>query len=157
MKEEFPPIFPPGFHPLTIEQLEEVCVSRFNGSETRREILDGLKGVISKLNEVGIKSEVWINGSFTTLKENPEDVDIAVKIDHTYLEHGTPEQVKTLQWIEGNLKRSHKCDSYLVHLFPREDPRAVLNDYNLAMWIRQFGFSRRNEYKGLAVIQTGVA
>lgn len=156
MKQEFPPIFHPGFHPLTIGQLEEICVSKFNGSQTRERILNGLKAVIQKMNDAGIVADVWINGSFTTLKENPVDVDIAVKIDHTYLENGTPEQVETLKWIEGNLKESHMCDSYLVHLFPKEDPRSVLNDYNLAMWIKQFGFSRGNEYKGLAVIQTGM-
>jgi hypothetical protein len=157
MKQEFPPIFPPGFHPISVEQLEEICVGKFNGSETRKQILDGLKEVLYRLDSVGIKADVWINGSFTTLKENPEDVDIAVKIDHTYLEQGTPEQIETLKWIEGNLKGSHKCDSYIIHLFPQDDPRAVLNEYNLAMWIRQFGFSRKDEYKGLAVIQTGIS
>jgi hypothetical protein len=119
--------------------------------------MDGLESVVSRLRDNGIHTAVWINGSFLTHKENPNDSDIVVKIDATILDNGTDEQKRVLEWIKSDLKANHLCDSYLMPIYPAGDPQQVLNDYNIAYWLRQFGFSRGVEYKGIAVIDSGVA
>lgn len=149
---EFPPILPPGLHLYSLADLREICVNRFPNSNTRPSIMDGLEYIVNQVHNVGIEAEIWINGSFLTHKENPKDSDIVVKVDATIIDYGTEEQKTVLEWINSNLSTDHFCDSYLMPIYPKGDPNQVLNDYNIAYWLRQFGFSRGVEYKGIAVV-----
>lgn len=154
---EFPPIFPPGLHSCSLADLRQICVNPFPQSRTRAPIMDGLDTVITHLHNHGIHTDVWVNGSFLTHKEHPNDSDIVVKVDATILDNGTEEQRQTLEWINSDLKTDHLCDSFIMPIYPDGDPLQVLNDYHIAYWFRQFGFSRGVEYKGIAVINSGVS
>jgi hypothetical protein len=117
--------------------------------------MTGLLEVLGRLRRAGVHVEVWVNGSFMTVKQDPRDVDIVLRVPADLFERGTDEQRAALQWIEANQKGNHHCDSYLFPVFPPGDDREVLNDYNHAYWIRQFGFSRGQEMKGIAVLYSG--
>ena len=132
-KTEHSPILPIGFHPMTLEQLREVCVGRFPDSTTRGRIMDGLASVIDRLQRVGIKAEIWVDGSFLTAKRDPQDSDIVLRIAASVYENGTEEQRRVLDWVGSNLKNDHYCDSYLFYVYPVNDERAALNDYNHAL------------------------
>lgn len=152
---EHPPILPLGRHIMTLEQLRAVCVGKFPDSTTRTRIMDGLDQIVNQLQAAGIAAEVWVDGSFLTAKRDPNDSDIVLRIPASGYENGTDEQRRILDWVRSNLKNDHLCDSYIFYVYPSNDERAVLNDYNHAYWIRQFGFSRGQELKGIAVIQLG--
>lgn len=152
---EHPPILPIGRHVMVLEQLREMCVDKFPGSTTRTQIMGGLESIVSQLKSVGIIAEVWVDGSFLTAKRDPKDTDIVLRIPASVYDDGTEEQRRALDWVNSNLKNDLLCDSYLFYVYPADDERAVLNDYNHAYWIRQFGFSRGYELKGIAVIQLG--
>ncbi len=80
-KDDFPPLLPEGFHPMSLADLRLLCVNRFSSSITRPSIMDGLEKVVYELNKSGLHLEVWVDGSFTTEKLNPDDSDIAIRVD----------------------------------------------------------------------------
>jgi len=151
---DFEPLLAPGLHVFSLEDLRRFCVDLFPHSKTRHNIMSGLESVCVRVNSAGIQADIWVNGSFLTKKENPNDSDIVVKIDATIADNGTVIQKEILEWIKSDLKQEFLCDSYLMPIFPVDDPNHVLNDYHIAYWLKQFGFSRGNNYKGIAVVQT---
>lgn len=150
-KLEYKPLLRPGFHPLSLQELEALCVTRFPKSTTRRRIFEGLTQVIGSLHGIGLNAEVWIDGSFLTEKENPNDSDVVVKVHAAFFENGTIAQQDAIQRIATDLKTSHKCDCYVLFHYDPGDPRANESEWMNAYWIRQFGFSRGNEMKGMAL------
>lgn len=151
---EFEPLLAPGLHIFSLADLRHLCVDPFPHSATRPSIMTGLESVVARVSSTGICADIWVNGSFLTQKENPNDSDIVLKVDATLIDNGTNEQKATLNWVGSNLKNDHLCDSYIMPIFPDGDLQHVLNGYHIAYWLRQFGFSRGVAYKGIAVVQT---
>lgn len=154
---EYRPLLPIGFHQMSLENLEQLCVCRFPDSMTRKTIMQGLQKLLDRLSDGGISAEIWVNGSFLTEKRDPRDVDIVFRLPIHVYEEGTMEQKELLDWVRDNRKSDYHCDSYVFYIFPDGDSRAVLNDYLHAYWIRQFGFSRGQDFKGIAVLNIGGA
>jgi hypothetical protein len=152
-KPEYPPLLPSGLHPFTLAEIEKLCVHAFPLSTTRRRIMDGLNQVVSRLSEAGVIGELWIDGSFMTQKINAADVDIVLKAPAEVYDRGTPEQRDAIEWIHGNLKETHLCDSYIFFFWPKDHPNYSLGEARHEYWMKQFGTSRRGEGKGMAVVQ----
>ncbi|WP_371812686.1 hypothetical protein [Kaistia sp. 32K] len=95
-----------------------------------------------------IEGRIWVDGSFLTKKENPDDVDLLLEVDQVFLDRATADQCGFINWFqESNLYEKFRCDNYL--LVKGSGPES---EYMFAYWLRQFGFSRSNEMKGLATI-----
>lgn len=151
---EYPPLLPLGFHPKTAEELEDMCVTPFPLSSTRSNIMNGLRIVISRLAAARIAGELWINGSFLTEKIDPRDSDVVLAADNRYVDIGcTLLQGKTLDWISSNLKAKHLCDSYVFFNYPKGHAYEAVGEWMRAYWIKQFGFSRSEQPKGIAVFK----
>jgi hypothetical protein len=149
-KEEFPPLLPVGFHDYDVGGLRRLCVDRFPQSITRRSIMDGLEQVLSLIQQNGIRGEVWVNGSFTTEKLNPDDADVILVVDGADYRAFTLDQKRFLEEFSRiSLKGRYRCDNYVMV----KDDTHPMNDWMHAYWLRQFGFSRRDQMKGLAVIK----
>ena len=84
-KTEFSPLLPVGLHPKTLDEMEVICVHGFHLSTTRFTIMNGLRLMVQELEQAGIQGDLWINGSFLTVKIDPEDVDIALRISELSL------------------------------------------------------------------------
>jgi hypothetical protein len=69
-------LLPRGIHPATWEEVAE----RFGGNERRQELLTGLDEALRLLRAAGCR-RVYINGSFVTSKERPNDVDVCWDIE----------------------------------------------------------------------------
>jgi len=63
-------LLPEGVHQATLEEVQE----RFGGNERRDELLTGLAEALRLLRAAGCR-RVYINGSFVTSKELPNDID----------------------------------------------------------------------------------
>lgn len=154
---DYPPLLRPGFHEMTLDELREKCVTPFRTSTTRTRILAGLEHVLAELRRVGIRADLWVNGSFLTLKNDPNDSDVLLCLDSSFLPTCSDPQKQILSWIVGNLKSSHLCDSYVLWRYPSSDPNHWIGEYMYAYWLRQFGFSRetggRANLKGIALIK----
>jgi hypothetical protein len=146
-KPEYPPLLSVGFHPF--DSLQRLCVDHFPRSVTRARLMANLEGIISRLNQAAMKAELWIDGSFLTEKLNPEDVDLVVCVDGRDSASFDVAQRAALDWVQtGNLWERYGCDAYA---FVRN--RRPEDEWIYAYWLRQFGFSRANEMKGLAVVR----
>lgn len=149
-KEEYAPLLDVGFHDLDVSALRRLCVTRFSASITRRSIMENLEGLLALLQQNGMRGEVWVDGSFTTEKLNPDDVDLILVLDSEEFGRFTPEQRTFFQWFSStSLYDRFRCDNYGM---VRDAARSE-NEWTLAYWLRQFGWSRGNEMKGLAVIR----
>jgi hypothetical protein len=148
-KEEFPPLLPAGFHPMQVAGLRRLCVDRATGSFKRSGIMTRLETIIDSINKSAIRGQVWIDGSFMTEKLNPDDADIALMVDLASFRSMSPNQRLFFNgFASSSLYDSHRIDNY-AQVIDESRPDGT---WNLAYWIRQFGFSRSDQMKGIAVI-----
>jgi len=154
-KAEFPPLLPVGFHDMLLPALRVLCVGRFPLSSTRARLMSGIEAMCGSLSAALIPTSVWIDGSFMTQKIDPADVDLAVRFPYAALPNPGAEQQAVFARIAR--KQFAGCDSYFFVEYPDGHPQHALGDMMRAYWQRQFGFSRRDEFKGVAVIRTPFA
>jgi hypothetical protein len=64
-------LLPKGVHPATWKEVRE----RFGGSERREELLKKLREALNLLRAAGCR-RVYIDGSFVTAKQMPNDIDV---------------------------------------------------------------------------------
>ncbi|MEO3990869.1 DUF6932 family protein [Pseudocitrobacter cyperus] len=86
----FPPLLPPGFHDLDDSSIKRLCVDQFPESTRRGMLYYNYTQLISNIRSLQQQFkcfiELWIDGSFTTEKPEPDDIDILLVIDHALLD-----------------------------------------------------------------------
>jgi hypothetical protein len=153
---DFPCLFPLGFHRLSMDDVEQVCVDLFPLSSSRRPIMDGLAQFVQRVNAAKVAGEMWTDGSFLTEKIDPSDVDIIVRIDgDAVYDNGTVEQRDAIDWVVANQKATLKCDSYVLMEYPVGHPLHTEGQWWHAYWYKLWGFSREDDPKGIIVISLG--
>jgi hypothetical protein len=112
----------------------------------------GLRLLIDRLVKDGIKGDLWLDGSFTTEKIDPADVDVVLKSPAYDYDAGTAEYRATIDWVISNLKATHKCDSYV--LFERQTGDPLYDEWKwwYSYWHVKWGFNREEDPKGIVVI-----
>ena len=127
-----------------------MCVDRFPASLSRARLLQSLNEVADMINATGIHGDIWIDGSFVTEKLNPDDVDLILIITAQQLRSFDATQRTFFNWFRTtSLYNQYRIDNYTLV----RDDSVVETEYFYAYWLRQFGFSRGDEMKGLAVIR----
>lgn len=149
---EYPPLLGAGFHPVNLESLKELCVAPFSSSDTREDIMSGLESLLAILRDSDITGELWIDGSFLTSKIDPKDVDIVLRLEPNFIDEASDEQVQTIDWFGDNRSEDYRCDSYVFIEYPKGHDLEGEGEWDRAYWIRQFGFSRREDHKGITVL-----
>lgn len=146
-KPEFPPLFPPGCHDLaSADELEDHFVSAFENQERRRYLVERLRALLVWLEtSIRIEWEVWLDGSFCTEKEEPEDIDIAFFYRASDLDALPPEAMAVGEFLASQtghhtLRLRYECDCYFL---PRED------EDNRSYWRGWFGYTRDESPKGI--------
>lgn len=153
-KLEFPPLLAAGFYPMAVPDLRKKCVDGFPLSKTRATIMDGLEKAIQELERAEVAGELWIDGSFMTEKIDPEDVDVLLHVDSALYDGGSANVRKAIDVFDSSqLKATHHCDSYVWREYPAGHPAHNESEWDRAYWIRQFGFSRGIDYKGIVTVE----
>ena len=156
-KAEFPPLLPQGFHAHSPEAVRQLCVDGFPDSPVRAEIWAGLATILERIAAVNITCEVWLNGSFTTQKPEPDDVDFILIAASHYRSAGTQEQQDLIEWLinrEDEPKTAFKCHTDCVLEFPEGSPFYGLFEDDKAHWEELYGFSvTTHEPKGIVVLK----
>lgn len=146
-KQDFPPLWPGGFHAMTLEQIKSQCVDAFPGSTRRRILYERLVVYLTLLAQVGLPLEVWIDGSFVTEKAEPDDIDVAIIASAEEINVMSPEKLAELSAITET--RAVK-ERYMIHAFLL----LAENVDNLSYWRGWFGFQRDNRTaKGVALLE----
>lgn len=147
------PLLPIGKHHKTMAELRQLCVDKFPLSKTRDTIMRGLEQVVNTLHSKQIVGELWVNGSFVTDEINPNDSDVVLFLQSSFVDAATPEQMAVIDWVNSNLQTSHCCDSYTSIEYPESHTLYWNGEYWRAYWMRQWGFSEDSStLKGIAVI-----
>lgn len=92
-----------------------------------------------------INLQVFLDGSFTTLKRTPNDLDIVVCVD-----------LKTFQRYESLFQTKYhrqallknRLDIYFIHVYPDNHPNHIFTESDRLYWINQFTRTRP-DYRGI--------
>lgn len=109
---------PKGIYDMSISEFEELFSK--NKSDKRKYIMDYYKEYLEKLLNSGYVLNHWVDGSFVTLKEEPNDIDTLTEIDGLKCdENGDSDRIHKLidyapLWTEG------LCHSLGVYKYPKE-------------------------------------
>jgi hypothetical protein len=94
VKFDYPPLLAPGRHGLSLMDFKARFVDPFEGEAkaTRLNLFQKLEAFVQEFMVSGMRCEIWIDGSILTEKPEPEDVDVAVILDHDVPKDMTLEQ-----------------------------------------------------------------
>ncbi len=152
---DYPPLLPAGLHPRTWAELQTLCVDGFPLSQSRTAIFTGLRGIIDALCTEGVVGELWVDGSFLSSKIDPGDVDFVLSIAPDVYMLGTPTRQALIHRLattdpaeRAAIKQAFGCDPYVF--FDAPVPVGAWNAR--AYWLKQFGYDRSNNVKGIAVL-----
>jgi hypothetical protein len=146
---EFEPIYPPGFHEVDLKDIDDIFVIPFENNERRRYLTERLKSYLEKFYELGIKAEIWLDGSYSTKKPEPGDIDILIVFNEQELNQIAQEK----QIVLNELFNRDFCKirySIDVLLCPASDQN------NRSYWRGWFGFSRSEVPKGIPRLNYGI-
>lgn len=120
-------------------------------SSSRRAIDAGWNAHRDDLRRAGCddESECLLNGSFTTSKQDPGDLDLVVGVP---VEATTPIDAiaPLLALLQGpDMRARYRCDAYPLLLLPEDHPDyANVTRNGIAYWLRWFGRDREGREKG---------
>jgi hypothetical protein len=139
------PILPPGLHELGESEIDNHFASGFPDSTTRLPLIAGLRSFIAALRQMEISFEIWIDGSFTTNKTNPNDIDLVVFADGNSFNQLEIEKQQSLRRLfdRDETRRVFGLD---VLFCPSED------NNGRSYWRGWYGFDRNEKPKGIAKV-----
>jgi hypothetical protein len=136
-------LLPPGRHPATMREIEEVFVDRAPHSAHRRRIFRAFQLYAEIVRDVVTRGSFWVDGSFCTHKAAPPaDVDLVVLIDPalplTDKDHEQLIPLFTLQGVQAGMPalwtdRVQPMGG-LIDSFPVVAGSAELEDYWNGLW-----------------------
>lgn len=138
---------------MTPAEIRHICVEAFPLSSTRAAIMDHLDEIIGRLDGTKTVGDLWINGSFLTQKIDPSDVDVLLRLDASFYDGLSTEHRAPIDWLNTNLRGSHRCHSFVILGWPESHSSYWAGEYMYAYWLKQFGFSRSDERKGIALVR----
>lgn len=145
---EFEPLYPAGFHDITIDSLEDIFVVPFADNDRRKYLTERFRAFIEKFSELGLRAEIWLDGSYSTQKPEPVDMDILIVFDYNEVNQ-LPIGKKPLLQELFNRELSKIRYSIDLLLLPSNDI-----DHR-SYWRGWFGFSRTEQPKGIPRLYYG--
>lgn len=144
--DEFGYLMPYEVIETDFKTFEEVFVKGFPNSATRSMIFEKYMTYLDQLKQIaGGGFYQWIDGSFTTQKPNPRDIDVVTFIDASFFDAN---ERLLRDWEKGGL-----VDAYFVRIFPKEHRQRVFYESDYLRWLHLFGRSREKKSKGIIQLQ----
>ena len=132
--------------PSNLKTIETVFVELFPDSTTRWKIFEAFKAYLQELKSViGEPLEIWINGSFTTQRKDPNDVDFIIFVDK---QTATAYIDAIYQFRQRRYDKKSLTDGYFVEVVPQAHPDYRIYKLNQADKYRDFSFDRLGHPKG---------
>jgi hypothetical protein len=148
------PLLAPGRHSMELGELRVLTVVRFPHSHRRPMLFPELERLVDDLNARNVVCELWVDGSFLTEKEEPDDIDLSFSAFATALD---ALDNTSRNWILANFNGrklySPMLDTYICVRFALDDPRrgADGTDY----WAEKWGVGWDGRLTGYAVVKLG--
>lgn len=140
------PLLSPGLHDFELHEIGNHFLKDFSKSRTRASLIEGLNEYSNYLKSIGVPIELWIDGSFTTSKLDPNDIDLVVFSPTPDVNNLSDEKK---QMFAALVDRSTiKANFGIDVLFCPAD------DLNMrSYWRGWYGFDRNEQPKGIARVK----
>ena len=130
-------LLPPGIYNCDLEEIKQ----RLTYNQRRQQLFDGLQRYIDIWVGSQFLSEVYVDGSFVTAKDEPGDIDLLlVPTQEALALQGTEldEMLRTYCIDRDFTKQEYGCEA-----FP------ALPEANLVEWLDFFGHDKINRPRGI--------
>ena len=150
----------PGIHKPTLHEFREAFVENFPDSETREALYDGYLRFSQKcIDDLFVKKH-WIDGSYVTKKDNPEDIDIAMTVDASeviqHVRNGKSFDHGQVGYID-YLKKEYGCHVFAIMNYPENDSRHnSITKKDEKYWREKWGHTKDQKRKEKGFIQFDV-
>jgi len=139
---------------MTLGEIKAQFVDRYPDNKRRRQIYDLLEQFVQMYLVSGISCEIWLDGSFLTEKESPDDLDVTVILDADVPNKLSEDQQRLIDdTTEGRVMSG--VDSFAFTKRTRDDP--FFGDEHLdpvSSWGEQYGSECSEQWlKGFVVIK----
>lgn len=130
--------------PTTLAIFEQEFVVNFNNRAKRQVLFDEFKRFFqaffeaTELNEVSL----WVNGSFVTKKENPNDIDFVFFLDSELANKFA--DVLSQKFTHPESKELFQMDAFLLRVFPTDHPDHFFTLSDRAYWFELFSETRKD-------------
>lgn len=143
-KKEYKPLFEKGFKQIALWQLDSTFLEPFEENEHRKYLIDRLNAFINEFQFLGLEAEIWIDGSFSTHKPEPQDIDVVFLLDQkavASLDSKKEQLFQELFMKREEVRIRYSLDVYFIDKDDVEDKQK---------WISTYGFdSRKMNSKGI--------
>lgn len=140
---------------------KEVCLTKQRFSDIftqipdvtiRRTLFNNFCDYLKDLKNV-VSLKQWfqyINGSYTTKKENPSDIDVVSFVDEdSYRVIVSHERLLSSPTAKNDSRNVYRIDAYFVPEFMTTDPRYKIYLDKISYWAKWFGYDRIKKPKAL--------
>jgi len=143
--DEFGNLSPYKAIEVDLDTLESYFVTAFPQSTTRKRLFENyLRYIYRFQDEVFPFFEQYINGSFVTQKENPNDIDIVTFLDFkVYQKRGD----KVLDKFWSFSLENEGIDAYLVEDFPKSHPEFMETQFIKNDWKNRYSTNKARTHK----------
>lgn len=143
---------PYGVVKLTKDECKETFVTNFPHSQRRPLNWQRYELYLNDLKNYLLDPLIqWIAGSFTTTKQEPQDIDLVNFIKHTNFNPDLA--LFDMNKSKGYPKKNYNIDGYNVFVFPESHPYYVKMVQQKAYWSKQFGSDRQENPKALIEVE----
>ncbi len=145
-------LFPSEIIETDLQTIEKVFVEEMPFSATRRTLFANFLEYNALLKSILSTSCVqWIDGSFATMKRNPQDIDVITFVDFQDYERSSIELEKLKQW---RFDKNKGIDGYMIKVYPPNTPSAKLYENDRQQWAFLFhSIKKSKQFKGFLQIK----
>lgn len=131
-----------GIYDLSIEELELIFVKEQKEKVHRNRLFQQYLLYINDIkNRVGTILFQFINGSFTTLKDKPNDIDIVTFLDYRIFRDAKEE----VNYLAEKWDSIQEIDGYIIPKSYPGHPLFIQSQLTYEYWFELFSLSRSNE------------
>ena len=111
---------PFGIYEMNIDEFENIFTK--NKSTKRKEIMKHYKEYIKDIINSPYYLNHWIDGSYVTLKKNPNDIDLLTEYDGIKVDNDNKKEEIEGIIYDAPLKTCNTCHSFVVFNYPKSFP-----------------------------------
>jgi hypothetical protein len=139
-------LIPPEKIEIDISAFEDIFVNSFDINSSRYQIFENYKCFVSDFQkEVTPNFVHWINGSFTSNKDNPNDIDFVTLINYeTFFEK---ENLINAKFRLKGAKTFYEVDAYTLIIYSENHKKHFFTKSDSSYWYNWFSKTKKNARK----------
>ena len=155
MKFDHQPLLGPGKHYMSLNHLERLTTT-FGDVSHRENLFAHLNELHSEIVSLGIRVDLWVDGSFVTEKAQPSDIDGVIAIHADEFDACTTEVQDFLDGFNDDAFSDPPILDFFTHIiYDSDDPRREIEE---SSWEWQWSKQHDEKHlKGFASIVVGGA